>query len=197
MWKRLVNPAPRGRTIEVMGTSTALLTVDEFLKLPGIEGAKTELIQGETVSMSYAGYVHEMTKSNMIEILVLWLAPRRMAKVYSETAYRLDEHTVLIPDVSVLFKERIVPGGKGLIQGAPDLAIEVVSSETASDLQGKIRMYLKHGSKAVWLLYSEHRMVQVYGAGGAITVLEEGQVLQDQDVLPGFSTPISAIFEGL
>jgi Uma2 family endonuclease len=180
-----------------MGATTALLTVDEFLKLPEVEGCKTELIQGDAVSMAHAGYGHEKTKSNITRILVLWLGQDPITAVFDETAYRLDEHTVLIPGVSVLSNERQAPGAKGLIQGAPDLAIEVVSSETASDLQGKIKAYLKHSSKAVWLLYPEHRMVRIYSAGGRITDLEVAQLLEDQDVLPGFSVPISAIFEGL
>jgi Uma2 family endonuclease len=42
-----------------------------------------------------------------------------------------------------------------LLRGAPDLAVEVVSSETAARLRTKIGLYLKNGSKAVWVVFPE------------------------------------------
>jgi|ERR1700735_219447 Uma2 family endonuclease len=56
-----------------MGTTTALLTVDEFLKLPDIEERRVELIQGEVVDMPGGGPVHEIVKANLIGIVRDWL----------------------------------------------------------------------------------------------------------------------------
>jgi Uma2 family endonuclease len=180
-----------------MGTTTAVVTVDEFLKLPETEGERIELIQGEVICMASAGYAHERVKANTNRLLVPWLIQNPIGLVFIETAYRLDEHNAPIPDVSMVANDRLLPGMQGLINGAPDLAIEVVSSETATHLQGKIRLYLKHGSKAVWVVYPEHRMIEIYNANGQMRTLEQDQILEDRDVLPGFSVPVSAIFEGL
>ena len=46
-----------------MSTTTAPMTVDEFLKLPELEGGKMELIHGEVVSMAYAGFMPERPAS--------------------------------------------------------------------------------------------------------------------------------------
>jgi len=181
-----------------MGTTSALMTVDEFLKLPDIEERRIELIHGEVVDMAGAGLVHEYVKGNLNETLAVWLSQHRIGRLFVETSYRVDQHDSLIPDLSVLSNERLpVQVTNDLPRGAPDLAIEVVSSETAARLQTKIRLYLEHGCKAVWAVYPEERMLEIHSANGQITKLKQGQVLEDHDALPGFSTPVSAIFEGL
>jgi hypothetical protein len=40
-----------------MPTAGALLTVDEFLKLPEQEGERVELVQGEVVTTAGAGFL--------------------------------------------------------------------------------------------------------------------------------------------
>lgn len=179
-----------------MGTTSALLTVDDFLKLPD-DGQRIELIQGEVVSMGRGGFPHEMVKSNLIEILGTWIRSNRIGRVFSETMFRLDENDSLQPDVSILLKQRIVPGTQGVFRAAPDLAIEIVSSETAAYLLAKIELYLKHGSKTVWVFYPDQQQVYVYCMGGQIARLTADQMLEDREVLPGFTVPVGEIFEGL
>jgi len=180
-----------------MSTTTAPMTVDEFLKLPQVEGEKMELIHGEVVSMAYAAFVHERVKSNLIKILSAWLSQHEFGQVFAETTYRMDGEDALAPDLSVLRNERLTPATDDLPLGAPDLAIEVVSSETAARLRTKIRLYLKNGSKAVWAVYPEERIVEIHRANGQVAILEQDRVLEEHDALPGFSTPVSAIFHGL
>jgi len=40
-------------------------------------------------------------------------------------------------------------------------------------------------------------MLDIHSPDGRITQVEEDQILEDHDALPGFSTPVSAIFKGL
>lgn len=180
-----------------MGATTALITVDEFLRLPEVEGERRELIHGEVVSMAFGHIPHEVVKKNLTKILVLWLAQNSKAELFVETMYRLDKHNSLIPDLSVLFPGRIKPGGTGLIQDAPELAIEVVSSETAVRLENKIELYFSHGSKSVWVIYPTTRTVRIFDVTGGAKRFERDQPLVDPAVLPGFSIPTSAIFEGV
>jgi Uma2 family endonuclease len=180
-----------------MGTTTTLVTVQEFLQLPELEGQRMELIGGEVVTMGSGKVSHEVVKKNLIKILVVWLAQNPIAEVFAETMFQIDDQTSLIPDLSVLFPGRATPGGTGLIQGAPELAIEVVSSETAVRLAGKIELYLGHGSKSVWVVFPEQRVVWIYDDSGQARRFERNQTLEDPAVLPGFSAPVSAIFEGI
>ena len=181
-----------------MATTTALMTVDEFLKLPDIEEQRVELIQGEVIPMASAGFVHERVKANLSRILTVWLDRHPSGMVFAETSYRVDERDCLIPDLSVLSDERVpVPATNALPRDAPDLAVEIVSSETAARLRTKIDLYLEHGSKSVWAVFPERRVIEIHSPNGQIKKVAQDQVLEDNDALPGFSTPLSAIFKGL
>jgi Uma2 family endonuclease len=180
-----------------MSTTTAPMTAEEFLALPDIEDQRVELIDGEVVEMPSGGPAHETVKSNLNGILVVWCHRHQAGKIYNESAYRLDKRIVLVPDLSVLRGERLKPGVEERFRGAPDLAIEVVSSESADRLQTKIRLYFKHGSKGAWSVFPGNRIVQINHPNGRIDTLEQDQILEDPDALPGFSTHVSAIFEGL
>jgi Uma2 family endonuclease len=180
-----------------MSTTTTPLTADEFLKLLDTEEQRVELIDGEVIDMPSGGPVHEQVKANINRILNRWLDRHGAGLVYNESAYRLDDHIVQIPDLSVLGSERLGLGIDERFRGAPDLAVEVVSSEPAERLQTKIRLYFKHGSKGVWSVFPGSRIVQINHPNGHSETLEQDQILEDPDALPGFSTPVSAIFEGL
>jgi Uma2 family endonuclease len=80
------------------------------------------------------------------------------------------------------------------IQGAPELAIEVVSpSESAAYLRIKTEAYLANGSRSVWIVFPEVRSVMVYAAD-SVRELKGDQPITDP-LLPGFSTPVAAFFE--
>jgi len=179
-----------------MGATTTLVTVQEFMQQPEVEGVLMELIGGEIVSMPSGKAPHEVVKKNLIKILVLWLAQNSPAELFAESMYHVDEHNALMPDLSVLFPGRIGATSKGWIQGAPEIAIEVVSSESAARLEDKIDLYLAHRGKSVWIVYPRKRVVRIFDAGGGSTKFERDQPLTDP-ILPGFSTPTSAIFEGV
>ncbi len=179
-----------------MGATTTLITVEEFLKLPEVEGERLELINGEVISMGQAGYPHEITKSNVIRLLTVWSVQNPPSRVFCETAYQLDGRNCLIPDVS-LDPNRVAPGSTGVFQRAPELAIEVVSSETAARLEDKIELYLSCGSKSVWVVYPQRRVVRIFEPAGGAKRFEHDEPLVDPNVLPGFSIPTSAIFDGV
>src|ERR1022692_963042 len=74
-----------------MATANALLTVDEFLKLPEHEGERVELVQGEVVTVAAAGFPHERLKARVTRLLNVWLAQNPLGEVFSETMYLIVE----------------------------------------------------------------------------------------------------------
>ena len=144
-----------------------------------------------------ACHPHEVAKSNVNRVLTAWSLQNPALRVFCEAAYQLDERTCLIPDISLIASGRMVPGTTGVFQSAPELAIEVVSSEPAARLERKIQLYLAHGGKSVWAIYPQERMVRIEDATGGSKRFRHDQTLTDPTVLPGFSIPTSAIFEGV
>jgi Uma2 family endonuclease len=179
-----------------MGATRTLITVEEFLKQPEVEGERLELINGEVISTPLSGQPHEVTKSNLIMLLAPWAVLNPGLRVLCEAAFQVDEANCLIPDISLISSSRIVPGSRGIFHTAPELAIEVVSSETAARLEDKIELYLSNGSKSVWVVYPGKRSIRVFDIDGGAKLFGNGQALTDP-TLPGFSTPTSAIFEGV
>jgi Uma2 family endonuclease len=179
-----------------MGTTTTLVTVQEFLQLPEPKGQRMELIGGEVVTMGRGGAGHEWVKANLVDLLGAWAREDRSRIVLAETTFQLDEHNSPIPDISLLSRNRKPVEMTGWFQGAPDIAIEVVSSEKAADLETKIELYLAHGSKSVWVVFPERRVVRLFCADGQARMFGQNQILDDPN-LPGFQVSISAIFEGI
>jgi Uma2 family endonuclease len=180
-----------------MGATTTMVTVREFLQMAQLDGERMELIGGEVVTMGHGKARHEIVKANLLRILVVWLAQNPVGQLFAETIFELDDHDSLMPDLSVVFPGRVVPGTDDWLHGAPEIAIEVVSSETAARLEEKVNLYLAHGGKSVWVAFPQTRAIRVFDGAGFSKKFEQSQTLVDPNVLPGFSTPVSAIFEGI
>ena len=86
----------------------------------------------------------------------------------------------------------------GLLKLAPDLAIEVLSpSETASDVQEKLDDYKAAGTSLVWVVDPERRTVMIIPSDAPVRWLHKGDTLDGGEVIPGFTCPVSEIFEGI
>ena len=179
-----------------MAAST-LLTVKEFLEQNFPEGDRVELAAGEIVRMGTAGARHEKVKTNIFRILILYLHGNRLGEAFSETMFQLSETEARIPDVSLVLNDQAPsPLPEGLFQLAPALAVEIVSSESAADLERKVELYLGKGSRSVWVVYPEQRLVRVFDQSGSSRPIRGSQQVE-VDWLPGFSIPAAQFFDGL
>jgi Uma2 family endonuclease len=158
-------------------------------------GAITTL--DEVVSVLPTEYPHEVTKSKVIRVLSAWSLQRPAFRIFCQTAFQVEEQNCLVPDISVISSGRIVPGSIGLFQGAPELAIEIVSSELETSLQDKIELYFSHAGKSFWVVYPERRIIRIHDAAGRAKRFRSEEPLVDPNVLPGFTVPTSAIFQGV
>jgi Uma2 family endonuclease len=179
-----------------MATKT-LLIIEQFDQLPFREGILYELNEGEVVTMTEPMPRHNWVRDKIARLMGNFVEERKLGKVFLETGYQLTPETVRIPDVS------FVPGGRmrevdldRRIQGAPALAIEVVSpTDLAEELTQKVKQYLAAGAKAVWVFYPKTREVQVFRADGGSFVRREHERLEDHDLLPGFSLDLKSVFD--
>jgi Uma2 family endonuclease len=111
-----------------------------------------------------------------------------------------DSKKVRIPDASFVSKDRLPPGGlpDGHSRVVPDLVIEAVSpNDTAAELDEKVEDFLRAGVPLIWVANPETRTVQVHRRGGSDTRLRAGDVLDGEDVLPGFRCEVAKLFEEL
>ena len=77
----------------------------------------------------------------------------------------------------------------------PDLAVEVISkSNSADDVVVKIDDYFQAGVRQVWVVYPVTSKVHVYGSPTQVKMLQMGDELQGDPLIPGFRLPLSELF---
>jgi Uma2 family endonuclease len=180
-----------------MAASTAALTVEQFRRLPEHETLRCELVDGEIVNVGNAKFRHEWIKANILQLLVPFSVQEGAVRIFSETSFDLNESNIRQPDVSVVRTRRAEQiDMDGYPRGAPDLAIEIVSSETAADLEAKVELYIATGAAYVWVVYPEQRVIRVHDKSADSRLLREGQTLEALDLMPGFSADVGSVFEG-
>ena len=149
--------------------------------------------------MSPPGVGHGYIAVNVSREVSFFVLRHDLGIVIVRSGFRLerDPDTVRGPDVSFIAKERLVDGRPpvGFFQGAPDLAVEVISpSDTATSIEAKVNEYLANGTRRVWVIYPDTRTVVVHAPNNVSTRYDEGDILTDGELLPGFSLPVSVVF---
>jgi Uma2 family endonuclease len=77
----------------------------------------------------------------------------------------------------------------------PDLAVEVISqSNMADEVAGKIEEYFRAGVRRVWVVYPSTSKVQVYDSPTQVKILQPGDELKGDPLIPGFRLPLSVLF---
>jgi len=180
-------------------TEKVLLTAEDFWQLPD-DGQKHELVAGELTQMPPSGFLHGTVAGNFARLLGEYVAKYDVGVIsVAEAGYTLRQNpdTVRAPDVAFVSKERILAHGKPekFWEGAPDLAVEVVSpNDRFDDVLGKVQEYLAAGARLVWVALPRTKSIMVYHPNGVIKILQEGDDLQGEDVLPGFVCLVQKIF---
>ncbi len=114
----------------------------------------------------------------------------------------LSEQDVLSPDLSYFSEDRRDRLSDRGAEGAPDLAIEVLSTATARrDRHEKRPIYARHGVRELWLVHPELETVEIFDLekqpDQPIAVLENGTHQSfGSHLLPGLEISLVAQFPG-
>jgi len=175
-----------------------LVTAQELLRFPR-DDRRYELVAGRLIRMSPVGSPHGATVVRLIVLIDGHVREKRLGQVFTEVGFTLatNPDTVRAPDVAFIRRERIPsPLPPGFWQGAPDLAVEVLSPEDRpSEVRGKVDEYLLHGVELVAVVDPDRATVQLSRAGQATVTLGKGDELDLGRVVPGFRCQVCEIFE--
>ena len=187
-----------------MSTQKTLLTAGQFYDFCCKNNGRYELVKGEVVELSPVNDPHGAVAGYIVTAFNNYSRPRGAGWARVETGYWLhhDPDTVRGPDVSFRLRsrgEREIPS-TGFVSGAPDIAVEVISpSNTATAVARKVGEYLDAGALRVWVAYpatlTASRCVIIHRPDGTATTYTGNDVITDEELLPGFSLPLSEIFE--
>jgi Uma2 family endonuclease len=179
-----------------MATKT-LLTVEDFMRLPesvGERDVRYELVEGELVELALEMPLHNLIRDGVLITLRGFVKSEGLGKVIGLQWFHLFGITVRRVDVAFLTDGRELPPDR-LPEGAPDLAVEVVSPrDTPSEIERRISDYFAAGCKRVWVFHPEHQEVYIHGLVG-VGRRRGDELLEDAELLPGFSVKVSSLFE--
>lgn len=172
-----------------------------------IPGKRVELVRGQLVVREPASFRHGALSLRLGVALANhltqeqtqqgWSLPRgRLATADPGFTLSRSPDTVRAPDIAYVSRARHAdPMPDGFPELAPDLAVEVRSpSDRVGAVVAKVGDWLSAGTAMVWVVDPPRQSVVVYRADGSVTVLGQGDALDGDAVLPGFSYPLAALF---
>ena len=175
-------------------------TEAELMALPD-DGRKYELVEGEIVGGN-TGIEHEYIGGRLFGPLSILVYELKLGIVCGSSAgYWMKSGNLRSPDLSFIAKERLQGlrhAPKKFFQGAPDLVVEILSPSDAVDgLHEKIGEYFESGARLIWVLNPEEETVLVYHSPQPDRLLKAADSVDAEDVIPGFSMPLSELFAEL
>jgi Uma2 family endonuclease len=183
-----------------MVVAEKLYTPEEFWEIAQLaenELRRLELDEGEIVEMASSKQENTVIASRVGYFFNAFVIPNDLGFVSGpDGGYKLGEKTVRQPDVAFISKARHAKLKGTVFPVAPDLAVEVVSKN--EDVLKKVNEYIRAGTRLVWAIYPDEKMVYVFHPAGAGELRMQSFGVQDTldggEVLPEFALKVSDIF---
>ncbi|MBV8280958.1 MAG: Uma2 family endonuclease [Candidatus Eremiobacteraeota bacterium] len=177
--------------------TTMALTERDLLKVQAAYPEyRIELRDGKVVVMSPSGSLSEVVAVNLLTSLNIFVRERRLGFCTgSGGGFHLPNGDIVAPDVTFTSRERMREAQPGFAHAVPDLAVEVKSpSDRISELEEKLAMLRELGAQATLLVDPESRTVLLNLVGEQRRTLQNGDVIELPDVLPGWSMPVEDLW---
>jgi Uma2 family endonuclease len=197
--------APRPLYGWAQPTVAADWTADMLDRLPD-DGWLYELVEGRVVRVPPPGPDHGRISWVIARPLGTYVEAHGLGEIYvGETGWDLTRRgertdTVLASDVAVVRSARLpLPPprrGKTYRPIAPDLVVEIASpSQYRPDLTDKAQRCLDRGVSLVWVIWPDHRELDIWTPGATEPrTLQGDDTLDGGDIVPGFSLALSQIW---
>jgi Uma2 family endonuclease len=165
-----------------------------------ISSERYELIDGKLVLMSPVGDQHGGIELTVGAYLRQFVRAHNLGKVrVGEVGIyiRRDPDTIRAADVLFVSNDRYAQkSSAAYLDVAPDLVVEIMSpSDGWSDVQQKLRDYFGIGVRLIWVVDPTTRSVHAHRSLTDVRIFNEPDDLPGDDVLPGFSVNVAALFE--
>ncbi|MEL6406726.1 MAG: Uma2 family endonuclease [Chloroflexota bacterium] len=180
-----------------MVTREKLYTAEEFFELaqqPEHADKWWELVDGVIVEMPKSNIRHSVISARLAYLMGRYVYENDVGFMVGIGAgFKLSSHTMRSTDVAFISYERM-PKIPEFLDGAPDIAVEVVSPY--EDIFLKANEYLDASTSLVWAVYPDDERIHVLQkAEPRWQELGIEDTLTGGDVLPNFSILVKQIFD--
>ena len=177
--------------------AATLMTAEELLDIH-MPNRRVELVRGMLVVHEPPGYEHGRITAELALILGKYIKEKGSGQlVVGDTGFQVASgpDTVRGPDLAFIRTERVPdPQTHGFPVLGPDLVVEVLSpSDRPGAILAKVGDWLEGGARLVWIIDPARCLVRIYRQDGTESVKAENELLDGEDVLPGFSCSGAAI----
>ncbi len=178
------------------------LTVKEFFALPEPwNKRKMELDEGALYIMTKPRLVHQFFQARLSKHMETYLDEFEdpPANVFADVmaALSLERRILLAPDLTIVMQGNAAAFRDQMVEGAPDIAVEILSSDRNRDLVRKRQLYAEAGVPEYWIIDAVNDTATILELenGGYV----ERAVLTADDTLttplpPGLSIPLADVF---
>ena len=179
----------------------ARMSLDEFLAL-GETDERLELFGGALYLMPSPNIDHQFLMRQLIVRFESYLDGYASppAEIHQDitTILSASLQTAVEPDLVVILSGRSDIGGHIHVEGVPDIAVEILSSDRSHDLVYKRRIYADAGVKEYWIVDPRRDTVLPLalqdGAYAERQPLGPGDTLSTP-LLPGLAIPLADLFQ--
>ena len=178
--------------------TTPRLTYQDYADLDG--GERYELLDGELILAAAPDEDHQTASLQMIVRMNAFVNENDLGRVFHAPYDVLFADTdVVQPDLLFVSKERYHIRTPANIQGAPDLAVEILSpSSSRRDWHDRREQYARHRVREYWIIDPTNRIVSVLQLRDDVLEIEqtctEGDTAESL-VLRGFSVSLAELFQ--
>ena len=179
------------------------LTVEEFIELPELwDKRKMELDEGVLYIMPRPRKDHGFLQLRLYRHLDDYIdgfeSPPAELLADFTVALSLGQRTLLVPDLSIVLTRNPAISGDRMVEGAPDIVVEVLSSDRNRDLVRKRQLYAEAGVHEYWIF-------DPVNDSATLLELQNGEYVQRAELtsadtlttplLPGLAIPLADVFQ--
>lgn len=175
------------------------MTAAEFDLLP-VGPPYPELINSHLKMSPSPEYKHQDISISLASRMYLYVEDHNLGRILEAPMdVHFDENNVFQPDIIFISKDRmpeLLADGKR-IMGAPDLVVEILSSNKKSDLEEKMYIYELYDVREYWVVDPKKKFVEIFEnvEKEFVSVQKcKGDSTAQSKVISGFSIALNKIF---
>lgn len=177
------------KQLKTKGKALGPYTFDDFCALVP-DGEKADLIDGVIYMASPDSIEAARLFTWLFRLLCDYVEKYDLGEVFPlRVAFRLASGAAPEPDIGFLAKENLGRAFRTYVDGPPDLAMEIVSPESAQrDYVAKRQLYERHGVREYWIVDEglRHIMLLRLDATGQYREVQPRKGIYRSKVIPHF-----------
>lgn len=173
-------------------TSTKL-TYEDYAAIPA-DGRRHELIDGEHYVNPSPNTKHQLVSIRLASALLSFVEEHGTGHVFAALDVVLTQQDVVAPDITFVSTTRASIIKALNIQGAPDIVVEILSSNRRYDKRVKYEMYERARVDEYWIIDPDDEVVEVYRHDGRQFVRANVGDTLTSPLLPDFHLNVRDLF---